>query len=182
MADYMIAGRYAKALASVIENDEGLEEARDALQAVSQLFATHHDLHSCLANPSIQVEQREQVLDALLEKLGFSGPVKSLIHHLLERGRMDLLDEIACSFTGIVDERMGRVAAHITTALELSSEDKEFLSAQLGSWTDKEVRMHCEVDPEIIGGVIAYLQGTVIDGSLRTRLAQLKETLLAAPL
>lgn len=182
MADFMIAARYAKALAGVIEDAQGLEEARDALQAVSELFSTHHDLHSCLANPSIQVAQREHVLDDLLEKLGFAGPVKNLIHHLLERGRMDLLDEIACSFTAIVDERMGRVAAHVATALELSNDDKQFLSAQLSKWSGKEVRMHCEVDPEIIGGVIAHLQGTVIDGSLRTRLAQLKETLLAAPL
>ena len=69
MTDFLIAERYANALSAALPDDGDIERASASLLQISELFSTHHELHSCLANPAIEVHLREQVLD---EPLGLA--------------------------------------------------------------------------------------------------------------
>ncbi|MEA3365166.1 MAG: ATP synthase F1 subunit delta, partial [Candidatus Hydrogenedentes bacterium] len=82
-------------------------------------------------------------------------------------------------FEEIVDARLNRVAVRITTVAPLSAEQEKRLKEKLSAYTGKSVRLQCHVDPEIIGGVVARIGWQVIDDSVRTRLARLKEALIA---
>jgi F-type H+-transporting ATPase subunit delta len=178
MRNRIVAMRYAGALARALEQHE-LEHAADAMNSVSELFTTHHDLHSALANPSIPIEKREQVLRDVTSRLQLEPAVKKLLHELFERGRIALLPDIAVEFMRLADDRLGRVAAEVTSARPLTDSQRETLSASLAKRTGKQVRLVCHVDPDIIGGIVAQVGGEIIDGSLRTRLGNLEHALIA---
>ncbi len=179
MTDFLIAERYANALSAALPDDGDIERASASLLQISELFSTHHELHSCLANPAIEVHLREQVLDEILNRLGADRAVARLVHELMERGRMAVLSKTAGCFEDIVDERLNRVSARVTTATPLSAEQQERLKDKLSEHTGKTARLKCDVDPGLIGGVVARIGWELIDDSVRTRLARLKEALIA---
>ena len=178
MKSYALAERYAGALDSVVEDHE-LEPVLHGLQRINDLFNEHHELHSCLANPAITIELREKVLDEVIEREGVPGPVKGLLHTLLERRRMEQLDPITKVFDELVDARKNRVTAHVTVAQPLNEDNEALLRQGLEEYSGKQVRLIYHEDPSIIGGIVAQIGGRVIDGSLRTRVQKIKDRMIA---
>lgn len=178
MKNFALADRYANALSGVVQDDE-LDDVLNGVQRMRDLFTHHHELHTCLANPAITIELREKVLDEVIQREEVPTQVKGLMHTLLERHRMDQVEPIAEVFEHIVDKRRGRVVVHVTVAEPLTSESEELLREGLEKYSGKQVRLAVKEDPSIIGGVIAEIGGRVIDGSLRTRVQKIKDTLIA---
>lgn len=178
MKNYLLAYRYANALQLAIEEDAGLEPASETLDTLARLFQEDPSLHSALATPSIDVDQRVSVLLAVLTE---ESPllVRRLAELLLRRGRVSLLPDVATVFRSLVDRRLNRVTAAVTTAEPLDESQEAALAAALSSYRNQTVRMDCAVDAEVLGGVVARLDGTLIDGSVRHRLERLRAALLA---
>ena len=82
-------------------------------------------------------------------------------------------------FARHADARLGRITAQVGSAVALSDAQCERISASLAKYSGKEVRIEYAVDPALMGGVTARIGGTVIDGSIRTRIERLKQSLLA---
>jgi F-type H+-transporting ATPase subunit delta len=162
-----------------LESREELESARETLADLTELFQTHHDLHSCLENPAIQVAYRENVLDEILRRTEAMGAVKALMHEMLERGRIALLPQISEVFTEEVDDRLNQTSAVATSAAPLTQAQRQQLVKSLEAYAGKNVRLLEKVDPDVIGGVVVRMGGYVLDGSVRTRLMHMKESLLA---
>ena len=177
VGDYAIAGRYAGALSGAVPDAAAAEEALSALTEFADLIAGHHDLRSCLSNPSIPREARGRVLIDVMGRLGVSGPVANLVREMTDRGRVGLIPAAAKAFSDIVDERMNRVSAKVTSALPLTDEQRQIVADSLAAYSGKAVRMKCEVDAELIGGVVAHIGGQIIDGTVRSQLEDLKRTL-----
>lgn len=182
MKDYLAAERYAKALSAVIEDSARLDGVLEDLRGIADLLLASHDLSSCLGNPAIDVTLREKVLDDVLARTDAAGCVKRLMHELLERGRIGVLPSIVELFEDVVDVRLGRTTAVVTTAAPLDDAQTERLRAGLSRFSGKQVRLKFKTDPNIIGGVKARIGGQVIDGSLRTRLQHIKNALIAEEL
>jgi F-type H+-transporting ATPase subunit delta len=118
-------------------------------------------------------------LHGVLDSEDITGPVRNLLDVLVRRGRITVLPEIAETFEDLVDERLKRASARVRTATELSSEQQERLSKALSAFTNYDIRLKAKVDPRLLGGVVVRIGSTVLDGSVRTRLNRLRETLLA---
>jgi F-type H+-transporting ATPase subunit delta len=178
MKDYLLALRYASALVQSIGDNAQLEPAADSLKGIARLFARNHALHSALSTPSIDVERRVEVMNQVL---GNDVPplVMRFCDLLLRRQRIAILPAAAQVFSTLVDKRLGRVTAQVTTAIELDETHSAKLTEALSKFSDKTVRMDCTVDPEILGGAIARMDGVLIDGSVRNRLERLRAALLA---
>ena len=99
---------------------------------------------------------------------------------LVETGRVDQADGILDEFEVMADEAAGRVRAHVTTAVELSSEDRELLGSRLSQRLGKEVRVTASVDRRIVGGLKLQYGDHLIDASVATRLQQLRRRLAAS--
>jgi len=179
MKNYLIAERYANGLGAVIEDDRALEPALAALNDLVAAYQSDHDLRLVLGNPTVTLKVRRAILDELLEKLSPPAEIAGLAHVLLNRGRIELLADVAEVFTALVDRRLNRIEAKVVSASPLTSDQERQIAAALESFSGKTVRTACAVDKEVLGGVVARIGSTVIDGSLRARLAQLKETLLS---
>lgn len=174
-----IAVRYARALALVLADDEALEPAAQELRALAALFGEHAELRAALFNNAIGLGRRRNVLDDIARALAVSQPVARLAAVLLGRGRLQDVASVAEAFEDIVDERLNRVGARVTTAHELTAEHEAELQRSLNAYTGKDVLLRKRVNPKIIGGVRVDMRGKVIDGTLRTGLRRLREHLLA---
>lgn len=179
MKNYLIAERYARGLASTVEDNTKLSLITQSLEQLTDLYQNNHDFHSVLSNPSIRTESRIDVLAAISEAGDLQPTVVQLAKVLLRRGRIEILPDIYEVFVAIADERLNQVQATVTTAIPMDTSQTNAIATALNKHSGKDVRMNCNVDPEILGGVVARIGSTVIDGSIRTQLEQLKNALLA---
>lgn len=179
MSAYLIAERYAKALNASVADDAELDRVQSALVEAAEVIRDHHDFRTLMTNPAITLDRRLTALNDLLNHLKAPDAVSGLVRVLLRRGRILELPRVATFFHELADARLNRVGAEVTTAIPLMDAERETLRKSLAAYSGREIRMTTQVDPAIVGGVVARIGDTVIDGSLRTRLARLKQSLLS---
>lgn len=182
MVSSSIARRYARALSSIGLEDGRIEAYGEELQRVVQANAASDDLRDLWSNPAYSREDRLAGVDAVATQLELSPTVGNVLRLLVERGRMSDLEVIARAYGEIVDEHVGRVRAVITSASELPESITKDLGDALRNATGRQIVLESRVDPSLLGGVVAQVGSTVLDGSVRAQLLRLREELEAAPL
>lgn len=173
-----VSRRYARALFAV-GSDNGLFEAYGReLSLLAELFGNSEDLRSALTNPVVKPHEKRAIIEALLPRVGASNEVRRFLLLLLDRGRLLQLPRIAHDYQRLTDERLGQVRGRVTSATPLDATAFDQIRAALEKRTGKKVLLETSVDPEILGGVVAQVGDLVLDGSLRSRLANLSRKLL----
>lgn len=170
--------RYAKALLELaIERGEVDRIQRD-LATLAAAWKDQRELRAAFENPKIGPDVRRRVLDAIIQRLGASTTLKNTLFLLSDRRRMRHLPDIASAFAQLSEERAGRVRAEVVSATPLSDAYCAELQKVLSQVTGKEVVLHRREDPSLIAGVVTRIGDQVFDGSLRTRLEELKDEML----
>jgi F-type H+-transporting ATPase subunit delta len=105
------------------------------------------------------------------------GHGKAFVAVLAENGRLDFLPEIAARFEELKAEEQNETEAEVVSATELDAAQTERLAAALAKRLQRRVRLHCSVDPTLVGGAIVRSGDLLIDGSLKGRLARLQTEL-----
>ncbi|MFT5585725.1 MAG: F-type H+-transporting ATPase subunit delta [Cognaticolwellia sp.] len=178
MPNSTIAERYARALVE-IGQDEGKVDAYGAdLSRFATVLSTT-ELLGALSHPAFSVEERQNVLSEVLNLLELDLMVANFIRLVQEKGRVPVLPAIAERYALLADKLAGRVRALVTTAIPLDAALSAQVKASLEAATGKTILIDPQVDPEILGGLVAQVEGRVYDASLRTRLLNLRQTLLA---
>lgn len=179
MSNATISRRYAKALLELAEEAKQTPAVHKALAAFAETWASSDTLRDLFENPSVSAESRGKVLDQVATRLAAPPLLKNTLKLLADRGRMALLPELAAAFNGLAQTATGQVEAEVTTASPMP--DKYYLELQkvLEKVTGKKVLVVRKQDPSIIAGVITRVGDKVFDGSVRNRLTELKEQLLA---
>lgn len=175
----ILADRYAIALREAIAEPSKLEEAAQALNAISAAYVAEPQLRFVLGNSALDKASRIQVLDTVMQVFNTPTPVLNLMHALIDRNRMSLLTLIATQFELHIDEWLNRAEVTVVTATPLTPELESRLMASLQQFSGKSIRMKNKVDPGIVGGLVVYMWGVFFDFSLRTRLGRLKQKLLS---
>lgn len=173
-----VARRYATALADVVTKTGETETVRTELQQWEAMMSANADLTNAFRNPAIQQNQKEKVLDSLIQKARPSTTTANFLRVLLRNGRLTEIEEINRKFTAVLEERQGGVSAKIVSARPLSESEKQELRTNLEKMTGKRVSPSFEIDNNIIGGVVTTIGSTVYDGSIKTQLQQLKEQMI----
>ena len=168
-----VSERYARALLELVPDDGQLDAVVQLLEDAAQAIAGNDELTAVLMNRSIEPSARRAVLDKVLERLEVIDVVKRFVSVLDANGRLALLKNIPDVFRELVDEKLSRGRAHITTAIPLDDDRCERLRRKLSELTNKRIEIVAEVDPEIVGGVVARIGTLVIDGSVRGRLERM---------
>jgi F-type H+-transporting ATPase subunit delta len=170
------ARRYAKALLDVLypaKADAGLEQ----LQAFSTVLKQNTDAKLVFENPTVSTERRKDLLNKIGDALKLDTPLRNFIGILIDRNRLDILGEVVTTYSSLLDEKLGVVQAHVTSAHALNSIQQGEVTAKLQALTGKKVRMQVSIDPELIGGMIAKVGSTIYDGSIRTQLQTFRNSL-----
>jgi F-type H+-transporting ATPase subunit delta len=178
MADKLtIARPYARAAFEEARKVNALESWSDSLKVASQVV-TDERVSSLLGNPHVTPEQLAQLfVDVGGKGLGEHGA--NFVRTLAENGRLAYLPEIATLFDTFKDQAQGVADVTVTSATSLDAAQQQKLSAALEQRLQRKVRLHAQIDPQLIGGAIIRSGDLVIDGSLSSRLARIAYELTA---
>jgi F-type H+-transporting ATPase subunit delta len=173
-----VAKRYAKALVDVAASGNELEIVRQELSDVAALLREHRELQRFLVNPSILRRDKVRILEEVIARLSLRPLTKSFLRILQQAGRLQALEGVLRAYETMVDERLGRVKAVVTTAAPLEGEAHERLRQRLAEMIGKTVYLEVQLDTGLLGGLVTQIGSQVYDGSLRTRLARLRQELV----
>ncbi|MHB8588648.1 MAG: F0F1 ATP synthase subunit delta [Candidatus Dormibacteraceae bacterium] len=171
------ARRYAKAVFELAEQEGQIDEWGHRLGAIRELLSDR-EVASVLTNPTIASDLRMALISAAPHVL--DPEATNLAKLLIESNRVREVGAIEENFERLADEAAGRVRATVTTAVELTPEDRDRVEVELSKRLGKEIRMHVVVDPRILGGLKLQYGDRLVDASVSTRLQQLRRRLAAS--
>ena len=129
-------------------------------------------------NPTVQHADKEKLLENLIARTQPGKTTANFVRVLLQNGRLNDIAEINTRFAEVLDERRGLVSAEITSARELPQNERAEFETNLEKLTGKKVTVNYSIDKEIIGGVVTRIGSTIYDGSVKTKLENLREQLV----
>jgi F-type H+-transporting ATPase subunit delta len=173
-----VARRYATALADVVMKNGETAAVQAELKSWEEMLNGNSDLQTAFGNPAIQQQNKEKVLESLLERTKPSKTTSNFLRVLLRNNRLTEIGEINERFDSVLAERSGIISAQITSARPLGEAEKAELKANLERLTGKRVNLTFNINEELIGGVVTRIGSTVYDGSVKSQLQQLKEQLI----
>ena len=174
-----IARRYSAALADIVLETGETEAVKTELAIWNALFADNANLRNVFSNPAITHVNKEKLLENLIARSKPGKTTANFLRILLRNGRLTELGAINERFDSVLEERSGVVFANITSARELPDTERNAFQSNLEKLTGKRVRIDYKVNNEIIGGVVTRIGSTVYDGSVKTKLENLKEQLIS---
>lgn len=177
MREATIARNYAQALFELGEKHGSTDRFADLLAGLASAIETETQIEVVLASPRVPKQTKERILSGALEGLAPETFVRFLAA-VVKRGRQTILPQIGREFGELVDAKHNRLHAGVTLAREPDETLRAAVAAKLSEVTGKEVIPHFRVDPAILGGVILRMDDRLIDGSLRRRMARLRQQLL----
>src|SRR5580704_10021763 len=173
MISSAVVNRYANALADVVlspESDVKPPDAIGQLHAFDAAVQGSPDLGKVLSSPAIPVARKRAIIKEIAQRLGLARTVRNFVLVLSDHRRAAGLAQMVDAFELLLDERLGFVRAQVTSAFELSAQQQDDLSGQLGTLAAAPVRLRFAIDPDLIGGVTAKIGSRVYDGSVRGQL------------
>jgi F-type H+-transporting ATPase subunit delta len=138
----------------------------------------HSALVAALTGPAVDVKHRKAILADVSKSLGLTGLASRLLELLAERGRLAQLPEILHDLDSLIEASQGVQVGRVRSAVELSAEEIAALSAALTKRMGGRVKLTQEVDPSLLGGVVATVSGRTFDASLRTQIERFKNELI----
>jgi len=112
-----------------------------------------------------------------MELLELSEGMRAFLGLLLEKDRLQYLAQIERDYSRLADEMAGLVRAAVTASRELDVKQQQAIKAGLEQQTGKQVELSIAVDEELIGGLQVEIGGRLFDGSLKTQLKRIEDTL-----
>jgi F-type H+-transporting ATPase subunit delta len=167
---------YAAAIYEVAKAEGSLDEVADELFRFSRVFESNDELHNALTDQALPPERRQAIVEDLLGPRALPLST-SLISFIVAAGRARDLPAIVGQLVDKAAAEREHVVAEVRSAVELTPEQQDKLASALSTNLGKQVEVKVVVDPSVLGGIVARVGDTVIDGSIRHRLDQLKEQL-----
>ena len=167
---------YAQGIFEIAKSEGSLETVENELFQFSQLFQGNEQLREKLTDQTLPVEKRQAIVEDLLGQKA-SPLTVNLISFMVGAGRARELPEIVNRLVERAAAERQREVAEVRTAIMLDDEQRRRLTEALEKATGKQIELKVIQDPSVLGGVIARVGDTVIDGTVRRRLDQLRESL-----
>ena len=177
MRETTIARNYAETLLVLAGKANDLRGWGAMITDLADAMGQNPTLRLFLESPRVGAAQKNAVLTAAFTNMmprNFLRFLQSLVSHR----RQMLIPEIAREYLDLVDAAEGRIHARVTVARETPDDEKSAIAKQLSRLFGKDVVPHLFVDPSIMGGIIVHVGDTVLDGSVRKRLASLRRRML----
>jgi F-type H+-transporting ATPase subunit delta len=173
----VIAKRYARALYD-LGKEEGKEKAfLDELQSIVGIINESDELKGILESPLYDIVLKKRILKEVASKISLSPYSNNFLNILLDKDRFFVLFEILEAYKSIMDEISGRVRAKVVCATAVDDAQLKQVCQTLSKVFKKEVDVDVSVDPSLIGGMVAEVEGMIYDGSIKTQISKLKQSL-----
>ncbi|MGH8976840.1 MAG: ATP synthase F1 subunit delta [Acidimicrobiia bacterium] len=167
---------YAQALLQIAESEGHLGDIEDELFRFARIVDGNDELRMALGDRTLPAERRTAIVDELLDGRAMPATV-AIISFIVTAGRGHDLTAIVQRFVELAAETRQHEVAEVRSAVPLDDAQQEKLAVALSKATGKRIEVKVIVDEKVMGGLVATIGDTVIDGTVRHRLAQLKETI-----
>jgi F-type H+-transporting ATPase subunit delta len=171
--------QYAAALADIVLEQGAAEPAREQLEDFRAAYAESAELRNFLATPAVEREAKHAVIEKLAARIGASKIIRNFLFVIVDNRRIQLFPEIVASFEQVLRRRQGVAEAEVVSATDLNDKQKTTLLKTLEGLTGKKIQAKYSLAPELLGGAVVRIGDTIYDGSLRSRLNQLRTRLAA---
>jgi F-type H+-transporting ATPase subunit delta len=165
---------YASALFAIAQVDGGEVDLVDEIHTAANALSGNAELIEALRDPRIPANRKQGIVDDLLGARASSVTVAAM-NFLVASGQARNLSDIAARLAELAAEAEGEVVAEVRAPMEMDDEQVQRLQAALARATNKRVHVRTVIDPTVVGGIIAKVGDTVLDGSIRGRFADLRE-------
>lgn len=181
MSNKKLARRYAQALVALGKEANSLSVMSESLHNFAS--ALHTDggmLYNNMSNPAISIEEKKSVLSQIAGHIHAHAYITNTLMILLERDRLGIFSELVSSFENMADSELSRVRAVVKTASEISDTEKASLRSTLSkahAIAEENLLIDFQIDPALIGGLIAKVGDKTYDGSVRSQLKDIQHIL-----
>lgn len=174
MRDIKVASRYAKSLLKIAIEENSLEELHNDMLLVKDVCANNNDLALLLKSPIVKSEKKKIIMEAIFEA-HLSKISNTFISLIITKKREGILSDIASAFIETYKIHKNIKSATVTSAVPLSKEQKDSVTAILISAKETTAVDLTEiVDPAIIGGMILRVGDKQLDESIKRKLTNLE--------
>jgi F-type H+-transporting ATPase subunit delta len=177
LSNSAISIRYARALLRLAEESKQVDQFGVELATMAELLAREDLLRLLLDSPTFALQKKAAILHDVGEALNLSVTMLSFFGLLLEKGRISFVKQIDINYRQFADELSGVIRANIRAANKLTKERIDTIRKGLEEQTGKTVVLNVEKDAALIGGLQAEMGGKLFDGSVRTQLKRMADTL-----
>lgn len=178
MREATVSRNYAETLLELARRAEDLAGWGKLIQDVANAMEDDATLRLFLESPKVSEAQKSAVVTEALSDRVPRHFLRFLLAMIRKRRQM-LIPEVATEYFNLVDQSEGRIHANVTVARESSESERNEIAAQLSKVLGKQAVLHINVNPAILGGVIVKVGDTVMDGSVRRKLATLRGRILS---
>jgi len=178
VADNDIAGSYATALIESLKTPDDIQRVAGDLDRLAALYHDVPSLPRLLDNPGQPFDRRRSVLDGVLKSLEVHPVTRRFLNLVLEKGRVRQVPEMVSRFQRLRDARLNLASAEVVTAVPLDAAQMKEWEHTLARITGRMVRVTYRTDGALLGGALTKVGSVVYDGSLRTQLSRIRESLV----
>ncbi|MGA7096518.1 MAG: ATP synthase F1 subunit delta [Acidimicrobiia bacterium] len=165
---------YANAVLELARAEDQLERVEAEFLALGQAMDASAELRSTLTDPQLPLAKKQGIIDDLIDGRASSLTV-GLVQFMVSQGRASEIPAIAQAFVEAAVASRSKAVAEVRSAVPLDDATVERLAVALGKATGKSVEVKVIVDPSVLGGIVARVGDTVIDGSLAHRVESLRQ-------
>jgi F-type H+-transporting ATPase subunit delta len=172
-----IAARYATALFELAKDDKALKSLEADAEALGAALEASADLRAMIASPVISREDQAAAMAAIAKKMKLSELTANTLALMGSKRRLFVLPQLVADVQARIAAEKGEVTAEVTSAAALSADQTKKLAATLKARVGKDVKLKVAVDESLIGGLVVKLGSTMIDTSVRSKLAALQNAM-----
>ncbi len=171
-----LSREYAGALFLISSEKNCKTEYAISLDTLCQSFSEEPMYLEFLHSPAISTNEKISSLSEIFSQ-SLPEDVLSFVQLMCEKGRINLIFEVTQAYKDLVSQSEKIIDASITSAVELTDDEKKRLQLNLENKLNCKVKANFIINPSVIGGVIIEADGKIIDGSVKIRLRDLKEVI-----
>ena len=172
-----IASRYASALFDLAKEAGSLKALEADAAALSETLAASEDLRDMIGSPVVSREDQGKAIGAIGAKLGLNALTANTLALMADKRRLFVLPQLVANLADRIAAEKGEVTAEVTAARALSAAQSKKLAETLKASVGKTVKLKTTVDESLIGGLVVKLGSTMIDTSVKAKLAALQNAM-----
>ena len=172
-----IAGRYAQALFELAKEDGALSALESDASALAAVLTESPELAAMIASPVVGRDEQSAAMAAVAAQMGLSTLTQNTLALMAQKRRLFVIPQLVQDLTARIAVEKGEVTAEVTSAKALTASQRDALVASLKANVGKDVKLNATVDETLIGGLIVKLGSTMIDTSVKAKLAALQNAM-----
>ncbi len=172
-----IAARYATAVFDLAKEGNALSALEADADALTAALAVSADLRALISSPVVSRADQEAAIKAIAAKMNLSALVANTLQLMSQKRRLFVLPQLLANLAMRISDEKGEVVAEVTSATPMSADQQNKLAASLKASAGKTVKLKTAIDETLIGGLVVRLGSTMIDTSVKAKLAALQNAM-----